>query len=180
MAKHNVKITDGKGSIRLVEGVYNVTASVPGYDNSTLTPTSVELRDDVETYTFSIAASGILTIHVSEEGTSGSTPVVGAKFVRANSDGSLVSQEAVTGDDGNAVFRNVPYSSTLKPKFYFKQLLGDDVHTFSEDLNSVEMNDENVVMEVQNPLAVNRNFVLTDTNFASIAIADGDLFIEKG
>ena len=179
MAKHNVKISDGKGSIRLVEGVYNASASVPGYDSSTLTPTSVEFRDDVETYTFSISAKGVLTIHVSEEGVSGSVPVVGAKFVRANSDGGLVSQEAITDESGNAVFRNVPYSSTSKPRVYFKQLLGDDVHSFSEDLNSVEMNEENVVMEVQNPLAANRNFVLTDTNFANITIADGDLYFER-
>ena len=47
--KHRIPITNGIGSLEVVNGRYNVTAEVPGYDNSTLTPKSIEIVDGVET-----------------------------------------------------------------------------------------------------------------------------------
>ena len=68
--KHRIPITNGIGSLEVVNGRYNVTAEVPGYDNSTLTPKSIEIVDGVETYAFTISATGTLTINVTDTGSS--------------------------------------------------------------------------------------------------------------
>ena len=40
MAEHIIPITNGKGSKELANGNYNVAATVSGYDNSTITPST--------------------------------------------------------------------------------------------------------------------------------------------
>lgn len=70
MAKeHIIPITNGKGSKTLVNENYSVTASVNGYDNATIEPSSEEITEGVNEYSFTIAANGTLTLHVSDDGT---------------------------------------------------------------------------------------------------------------
>ena len=65
MAKeHIIPITNGKGSQSLVNGNYSVTASVNGYDNATIEPSAEEITEGVNEYSFTIAATGTLTLHV--------------------------------------------------------------------------------------------------------------------
>ena len=68
MARHTIPITNGKGSIELVTGIYNATAIAGGYDASTLNPKSVTIIDGTDTYAFTISAKGILTLHVTDTG----------------------------------------------------------------------------------------------------------------
>lgn len=68
MARHTIPITNGKGSIELVTGTYNATAVASGYDASTLSPKSVTIIDGTDTYAFTISATGILTLHVTDTG----------------------------------------------------------------------------------------------------------------
>ena len=76
MAKeHIVSITNGKGSKELVNGN---TANINGYDNSTITPNSQEITKEVNSYEFTISATGTFTLHVSDDGTEIGIPIVGA------------------------------------------------------------------------------------------------------
>lgn len=50
-----IPITNGKGSKELINGTYNVTAEIDGYDNSTLDPTQITIDDATQEYKFTIA-----------------------------------------------------------------------------------------------------------------------------
>ncbi len=178
--KHRIPITNGIGSLEVVNGRYNVTAEVPGYDNSTLTPKSIEIVDGVETYAFTISATGTLTINVTDTGSSTTgVQIVGAKFVRTDYQGNEIGVEAITDSDGNAKFLNVPFSANNSLKIYFKQVTSDGKHTFSEEVRNIEMKMNEETIEIANPLAPLKKFTLSDSNFVNILIDDGDLYIEE-
>lgn len=59
MARHTIPITNGKGSIELVNGVYNATAVVGGYDASTLAPKQFTIIWGINDYAFTISAKDI-------------------------------------------------------------------------------------------------------------------------
>ena len=40
-----IPITNGKGSKEIDNGNYTVTCTVPGYDNSTIDPSNVEIKE---------------------------------------------------------------------------------------------------------------------------------------
>ena len=86
---YSITITNGTGTESVLNDTYNVTANVTGYDNQTLTPTTVSVVEGTDTYNFKIGATGTLTIHVTEEGTTTSTPIVGAQFQRTDSTGTV-------------------------------------------------------------------------------------------
>lgn len=111
MAKeHIIPITNGKGSKTLVNENYSVTASVNGYDNATIEPSSEEITEGVNEYSFTIAANGTLTLHVSDDGTDIGVPIVGATFYRCDAEGTTYGEAVTSDDEGNAVFNNVPYA----------------------------------------------------------------------
>ena len=87
MAK-SVIITNGTGTSNLINDTYSVTASVTGYENTSIDPTSISVVEGTNTYAFTISATGTLTLHVSEDGTSTGTPIVGATFVSTDSSGT--------------------------------------------------------------------------------------------
>ena len=108
MARHTIPITNGKGSIELVTGTYNATAVAGGYDPSTLSPSSITIIDETDTYAFTISAKGTLTLHVTDTGDPNTgVQIVGAKFIRTNRTGTIVGNEIITNEDGDAVFNNV-------------------------------------------------------------------------
>ena len=105
---YNITITSGTGEEDVLNGSYKVGADVTGYENSSIEPTSVSVVAGTNSYSFTIAASGSLTLHVTEDGTSSGTPVVGATF----SDAPII-YYVQTGSDGNHEFSTTVASTTM-------------------------------------------------------------------
>ena len=179
MARHTIPITNGKGSIELVTGTYNAQAVAGGYDASTLNPKSVTIIDGTATYAFSIGAKGILTLHVTDTGDPNTgVQIVGAKFIRTDSTGTIVGNEIITNDDGDAVFNNVPFAETGSTAIYYKQISSDGGHTFDDTVKSITMNEETETVQITNPPAPVRNFTLMDESFPNIPIIDGQILLQ--
>lgn len=179
MSRHTIPITNGKGSIELVTGTYNAQAVAGGYDASTLDPKSVTIIDGTDTYAFTISAKGTLTLHVTDTGeASTGVQIIGAKFIRTDSTGTIVGKEITTNDDGNAVFENVPYAQTGSNIIYYKQISGDGGHTFDDTVKSITMTQENETVEIKNPDAPIRNFTLMDASFPNIPVIDGQIILD--
>ena len=148
--EHIIPITNGKGSKELADGEYTVTASIAGYD--------------------------ILTLHVTDNGTDISIPVVGTTFHRCDSEGTTYGDVVTTDDSGNAVFNAVPYSTEGNaPTIYFKQITSDGEHTFSVDLQNTTLEEETKTVEIENPMAAERTFSITDANYEGLPITDGQI-----
>lgn len=179
MARHTIPITNGKGSIELVNGVYNATAVVGGYDASTFNPKQVTIIDGTNDYAFTISAKGVLTLHVTDTGdkTTG-VQIIGAKFVRTDSTGTITGVEVITNQDGNAVFNNVPFASSGSTEIYYKQITSDGGHTFDDSVKSIVMTTSTETIEIANPSAPVRNIMLTDASFPNIPIKDGQIILE--
>ena len=178
--KHKIPITNGLGSTEIVNGKYNATADIPGYDNSSLSPKSIEIGDNIETYVFTISASGILKLHVTDTGDpSTGVNIIGAKFIRTDYTGNNIGIEVETNQDGYAIFNNVPFSENKSLKVYYKQISSDGKHTFSEELKNIELKKNEEIIEIANPEAPLKKFSISDINYATIPIADGDLFLEE-
>lgn len=179
MARHTIPITNGKGSIELVAGIYNATAIAGGYDASTLNPKSVTIIDGTDTYAFTISAKGILTLHVTDTGDPNTgVQIVGAKFIRTDSTGTIVGNEIITNDDGDAVFNNVPFAETGSTAIYYKQISSDGGHTFEDTVKSITMTEEAETVQITNPPAPVRNFTLMDESFPNIPIIDGQILLQ--
>ena len=180
MARHTIPITNGKGSIELVTGTYNVTAVAGGYDSSTLAPTSVNIVNGVETYAFTISAKGTLTLHVTDTGdASTGIDIFGAKFVRTYSTGTILGTEITTDQEGNAVFNNVPYAATDSNPIYYKQISSDGGHTFDDTVKSIIMTEETQTIEITNPTAPERHFTLMDASYTNIPVMDGQIIVDN-
>ena len=179
MARHTIPITNGKGSIELVTGTYNAQALAGGYDATTLDPKSVTIIDGTDTYAFTISAKGTLTLHVTDTGDPNTgVQIVGAKFIRTNSTGTIVGNEIITNEDGDAVFNNVPFAESGSNAIYYKQIAGDGGHTFDDTVKSIVMTEENQTVQVTNPNAPVRNSTLMDASYANIPIIDGQIILE--
>ena len=82
MANNNVTITNGQGTGKIKSGAYTVSASsAPGYDVSTLSPTSYTATTSSGSQAFTISAKGTLTLVVNETGASGGTPVTSGSII---------------------------------------------------------------------------------------------------
>lgn len=180
MAKsHVIPITNGKGSLELDNGTYNVSATVAGYDVSTIDPPLQEITEGLDSYNFTISATGTLTLHVTDDGTEVGIPVVGATFVRCDAEGVTYGTEITTDDEGNEIFNNVPFSALGDaPNIYYKQTASDGEHTFNSDLQTVTLEAETHTIEVENAMAAVREFSLTDANYEGLPIEDGSITLE--
>ena len=158
MARHTVSIINGSGSIELTNGTYNATAVVNGYNANTLNPKNVTIVDNTDTYYFTISADGVLTLHVVDND---GIDVVGARFIRTDSTGTVQGLEVTTNQNGNATFENVPFSNTGGLPIYYKQVASDGGHTFDDTLNA--------------PV---RKFTLMDANYNNIPINNGQIILE--
>lgn len=149
MARHTIPITNGKGSIELVNGTYNATALVGGYDASTLDPKNVTIIEGTNDYAFTISAKGTLTLHVTDTGDPVSgVQIIGAKFIRTDS-----------------------------TEIYYKQITSDGGHTFDDSVKSIIMTTSTQTVEIANPAAPLRNIMLTDASFPNIPIKDGQIIL---
>ena len=127
MAK-TITIKDGTGSANLMNGTYNVTSNTTGYSNESIDPKTLTVVDGTNNYELKISATGTLTLHVTESGEASGIPVVGAKFIRCDKNGTTYGNEITTNEQGNAIFTNVPFDSTTQVLVYYKQTASDGNH----------------------------------------------------
>lgn len=173
-----ITITNGSGTGNVATGTYQVTADAVGYDNTTINPSSVTVDSLTNDYSFTIGATGTLTLHVSEDGTAEGTPIVGATFVRTDSTGTQYGDAIITDESGNAVFNNVPFAETSAPNIYYKQTASDGSHEFDDSVQSTTMTTDASTIEVTNTLAALRTINLTDANYAGLPIDTATLTLE--
>ena len=174
MAK-TITITNGTGTIELINGEYEVSANVVGYDNTSINPNSINAVSGTNNYDFTVAATGTLTLHVTEEGTSEGTPIIGATFVRTDSNGTQYGDVITTDSSGNAVFDYVPYAAEGAPTIYYKQTASDGDHEFDDTVQSTTMVAQTETLEIQNEVGAERTINLTDANYANLPIEAGTL-----
>lgn len=170
-----VNITNGVGSESLINDSYTITAQVTGYDNTSINPSSVNITSDTNTYSFTVAATGTLTLHVTEDGTSTGTPIVGATFSRTDQSGNEYGSPITSDSNGDAVFNNVPYASTGAPTIYYKQTASDGNHNFDNTVQSTSLTTSTSTVEIQNSPGAVRTINLTDANYTNLPIATASL-----
>jgi hypothetical protein len=173
MAKQ-ITITNGTGSEAVGVGNYTVSATVTGYDNSSINPSSVSIETSTSDYAFTISANGTLTIHVTDTGTSEGNPIVGATFYRTDSTGNTYGNVITTNSQGNAVFNNVPYD-TSGFTVYYKQTASDGNHDFNTAVASTSLTSSTSTLELQNPAFQTYNFTLNDANYENMPIDSGTI-----
>jgi len=122
-----------------------------------------------------IASTGTLTLHVTENGTAGGTPIVGATFIRCDSGGTTYGTAITSDASGNAIFGQVPFAATGAPLIYYKQTGSDGDHEFNPALVNTTMTISTQTIEVTNTLAAQRTIALTDANYASLPIVSGSI-----
>ena len=174
MAK-TVTITNGSGTTNLINDTYDITASVPGYDNTSILPASINVVEGTNNYAFTISATGVLTLHVTEDGTTTGTPIVGATFARTDSSGTQYGSTITTDSNGDAVFNNVPFDQTGAPTIYYKQLTSDGNHEFDNTVKNTTMLESTQTIEIQNTLGALRTITLTDVNYENLPIENGSI-----
>lgn len=181
MAKeHIIPITNGLGTKSLVNGTYNVTSLTLGYNDVSIAPTSVTVEDGRKSFNFNIAATGSLTIHVSDDGTNIGVPIEGATFVRCDADGKTYGDPITSDADGNAVFNAVPFSvSGTPPTIYYKQTASDGTHRFDETLQSTTSKVQDKTIELGNVEADAVAVHLTDATYANLPITDGQIIFTE-
>ena len=170
-----INIVDGVGTSDIINGDYTVTAEVNGYDNTTINPASVSIVDGTNTYAFTVAADGTLTLHVTEDGTTTGTPVVGATFIRTDATGTEYGSIVTSDSNGDAIFDNVPYDATNAPVIYYKQTASDGEHEFSTNVQNTSMTASTSTIEIINARGAVRTIDLTDANYNGLPIASGTI-----
>ena len=174
MAK-SVIITNGTGTGELINDTYTVTAEATGYDNTSINPNSVTIEASTNTYAFTIAATGTLTLHVTEDGTASGTPIVGSTFVRTDSTGAEYGTTITTNASGDAVFNNVPFATTGAPTIYFKQTSSDGNHEFDNTVQNTNLTESTQTNQIQNTKGATRTINLTDANYENLPIENANL-----
>ena len=170
----SITITHGSGTSNLINDTYAVTSNVTGYDNTTIQPISVDIVEGTDTYAFTIAADGTLTLHVTEDGTSAGTPIVGATFIRTDATGNEYGSVITTDTNGDAIFANVPFDTENAPTIYFKQIASDGDHEFSDAIQTTTMTTQTSTLEITNTQGATRTITLTDANYTNLPL-DGTL-----
>lgn len=170
-----INIVNGTGTGELINDTYSITANVTGYDNASILPSSITVEEDTNNYALTIAATGTLTLHVSEDGTSDGTPVSGAVFIRTDSLGNEYGTEITSNAEGNAVFNNVPFDANNAPLIYFKQTASDGEHEFSTAVQSTSLTNNTGTFEIENAPGAVRTITLTDANYSNLPIDSGSV-----
>ena len=177
MAKpYNINITSGTGSEAVLNGSYSVTSNTTGYDDASILPVSLDVVSGTNSYAFTIAATGTLTLHVTEDGTASGTPIVGATFARTDASGTVYGSAITTDSNGDAVFNNVPFDSTNAPLIYYKQTASDGEHEFDNTVQSTTMTTSTSTVEIENAVPATRTFTLTDANYTNLPL-DGEIIL---
>ncbi len=129
--------------------------------------------EGTDNYEFTIAATGTLTLRVTEDGTASGTPIVGAVFNRTDAGGTVYGDAITTGVDGTAVFNNVPFG-TGAPAVYYKQTASDGTHEFDDTVQSTTLTSQTETTDIINTAAASRTVTLTDANYENLPV-DGTL-----
>lgn len=174
-----INITDGQGTESLINGSYTVEANVIGYNNTSINPSTLNVVEGTNTYQFTISATGTLTLHVTEDGTTTGTPIVGATFVRTDSTGTEYGSSITTDSNGDAVFNNVPYDATNAPTIYYKQTSSDGNHEFVNTVQQATLTTSTSTVEIQNAPGATRTITLTDANYANLPITSGTITLNN-
>ena len=170
-----INITNGTGTGELINDTYTVTASVVGYDDTSIDPSTLNVVAGTNSYALSISATGTLTLHVTDDGTSTGNPIVGATFYRTDSIGTEYGSVITSDSNGDAVFNNVPFDATNAPTIYYKQTASDGDHEFVNTVQSTTMTSSTSTIEVENPVGATRTITLTDTNYSNLPISSGTI-----
>ena len=174
MANYDVTITNGEGLQMMNIGAYSVSAIyAPGYDMTTLSLTIFTATQTAGSATFTISATGTLTITFNETGAEGGTPITSGTVVMTDSTGTTQYGQIIQIDsNGTATFANVPFGSAQSAyTLYFKQLTTDESHNIYENVFAVGMGAETQQEYIINePKAVLQNFTLTDANYTNLPI----------
>lgn len=170
-----ININNGTGTGELINGTYTVTSTVTGYDNTSINPSSVTVEAGTNTYAFTISATGTLTLHVTEDGTTTGTPIVGATFIRTDSAGNEYGTAITSDTNGDAVFNNVPFDATNAPLVYYKQTASDGDHEFDQTVQSTTLTTQTSTVEITNQPGATRTINLTDSNYTNLPIESGTL-----
>lgn len=170
-----ININNGTGTGQLINDTYAVTAAVTGYENTSINPASISVVEGTNTYAFTISATGTLTLHVTDDGTTTGTPIVGATFYRTDSTGVEYGSIITTDSNGDAVFNNVPFDATNAPTIYYKQTASDGNHEFNTAVQSTTMTTSTSTLEIQNAPGATRTINLTDANYSNLPIDSGTI-----
>lgn len=170
-----ININNGTGTGQLINDTYTVTADVTGYENSTINPDSLTVVQGTDSYAFTISATGTLTLHVTDDGTTTGNPIVGATFYRTDSLGTEYGTVVTTDSNGDAVFNNVPFADTNAPVIYYKQTASDGDHEFDNTVQNTTLTTSTSTIEIQNAPGATRTINLTDANYANLPIGTGTL-----
>ena len=183
MADYNVTIINGKGSQTMELGKYSVSAIyAPGYDMTTLSPTSYSATSSPAAGEFTISATGTLTIVFNETGAEGGTPITSGSVVMTDSTGEIQYGSVVDVDsNGTAIFNNVPFGSEQAAyTLYFKQLTSDENHDPYPNVFAVGMGGETQTEYVKNALkSVLQDISLTDANYPNLPVYNAALRFES-
>lgn len=157
---YNITINNGKGYANVPEGFYEAESNVTGYIISSIYPKTVEIDDEKKEYDFTVCAEGLLSLYVTETGRVGSTPIVGAKFIRCDENGiEEYGEEIKTDSTGTAVFLNIPYDINRKDLiFYYKQKSSDGAHIFDDSIQFVIMDERSKGELIANPLFEKKDY----------------------
>lgn len=170
-----ITIANGEGTEGTESGIYEVSATIAGYDVDTIDPKSLTVTGDTSEYSLTVSASGMLTLHVTEEGIEDGTPVLGTSFKRCDSSGNTYGEAVVSNDSGDAVFENVPYAEADGPVVYYKQIDSDGNHDFELDLQSETLTEESTTVQVFNSPVSSKILKLTDVNYSGLPIDAGEI-----
>jgi len=172
MANYNVTITNGTGSERMAEGVYDVSITSPGYESTSLNPTTYTVTKSEGKGTFTVSANGSLVLTFNETGEAGGTPITSGSVVMTDSTGTTEYGTAVKiSSTGEASFANVPYGTAAEPiTLYFKQLSTDESHYIAENVISVSMTSSSETQYVENLPFGKQSFTVTDANYSGLPV----------
>lgn len=172
MAQYVVTITNGAGSRNLPAGLYDVTANVTGYAG-VLDPDSFTATTSTGSESFTLAATGTLTLTVNETGASGGTPITSGSFIRCSADGLTTYGTAKTVSGiGECVFDHVPFGDGVTPyTIYVLQLTSDGEHNIHSGVIAVDMEASTQGEYVQNSLAAEQDFALEDAYYSGLNLS---------
>ncbi len=172
-ASYNLTFTNGTVESPIMDGSYTSTTNSTGYDETTGT---VNVIDGTNSYTVTAAASGTLTLHVTDTGTAGGTAITTASFYRTDSTGVAHYGDVHSPNgSGNVVFANVPYAAASAPDIYIIQTASDGYHTFTATRQTFTMTASTSTVEIQNPPPPSRTITLQDQNYSGLVIQTGTL-----
>lgn len=130
-------------------------------------------------YNFTIAATGTLILHVTDDGTKLGVPIENATFYRCDDAGNTYGDPITSTIDGDATFNYVPFATDGATTVYYKQTASDGEHTFDDALENITLTEETTTIQISNPDAQERTFNLTDKNYENLPIPDATITLSK-